>query len=132
VVLAALVIAVVVCIVSPRWRRKVPRIVGLVVGGIVAIYLVGRGIAEFWTIDFANPVSYEQDWGGPSLIGVLAVHSGPGLIIVVATIVWFLRRRSRKKAGTDSPLDDQTPDSGNSINGRAGALNVSSDSVDDL
>lgn len=64
-------------------------------GLIVAIYLVVRGIAEPFLIDAGDPNSYRTDWGGPSLIGVLAVHSGPALVIVTAAIVWLARRRSR-------------------------------------
>src|SRR6187402_300307 len=31
-------------------------------------------IVEFVTIDYGDPSSYEDDWGGPTLIGVLAVQ----------------------------------------------------------
>jgi hypothetical protein len=68
-------------------------LVGL--GLIAAIYLVVRGIAEPFLIDVNDPVSYRSDWGGPSLIGVLAVHSGPALAIVTAAVVWYVRRRGR-------------------------------------
>ena len=64
-------------------------------GLIVAVYLVVRGIAEPFLIDVNDPDSYRTDWGGPSLIGVLAVHSGPALVIVAAVVLWFVRRRSR-------------------------------------
>lgn len=92
---AAFVMAVVASIVSPRWRRKIPRAVGLVAGGVLGIYLVGRGIAEFWTVDYSNPASYQHDWGGPSLLGVFAVHSGPGLAIVVTAAVRLHQRRTQ-------------------------------------
>ncbi|MCQ4085204.1 hypothetical protein NGB36_32760 [Streptomyces sp. RB6PN25] len=95
-VIAAAVLAVLVaCIVSPRWRRSVPRIVGIVLGGLLAVYLVVRGIAEFWVVDYSDPASYRHDWGGPSLIGVFAVHTGPGLAIMVAAVVWLYRQRHR-------------------------------------
>ncbi len=68
------------------------RIAGLAVAGLVAAFLVGRGIAEFWTVDYASPASYQHSWGGPSLAGVFAVHTGPGLIIVIMTSVWLYRR----------------------------------------
>ena len=58
----------------------------------LGIYLVGRAIAEPWVIDMGDPSSYRNDWGGPSLIGVLAVHCGPGLVFAGWT-VWRLRRR---------------------------------------
>jgi hypothetical protein len=64
------------------------------VGLIAAVYLVVPGIAEPFLIDVNDPDSYRTDWGGPSLIGVLAVHSGPALVIVAAVVVWLVRRRS--------------------------------------
>ena len=80
------------------------RIIGLAVAGLVAAFLVGRGIAEFWVVDYANPASYQQSWGGPSLAGVFAVHTGPGLIIVIMTSVWLYRRiRYRQDRHRRSP-----------------------------
>ena len=65
----------------------------LVIGAVLAVYLVGRGIAELILIHYGDPASYANDWGGPSLAGVLAVHSGPGLVIVAAGAWWWLRGR---------------------------------------
>jgi hypothetical protein len=80
------------------------RIIGLAVAGLVAAFLVGRAIAEFWVVDYANPASYQQSWGGPSLAGVFAVHTGPGLIIVIMTAVWLYRRvRYRQDRHRRSP-----------------------------
>lgn len=80
------------------------RIIGLAVAGLVAAFLVGRGIAEFWVVDYANPASYQQSWGGPNLAGVFAVHTGPGLIIVIMTAVWLYRRvRYRQDRHRRSP-----------------------------
>jgi hypothetical protein len=93
-----LVLAGVACIFSRRWRRRAPRVIGLTVAGFVAVYLVGRGIAEFWVVDYASPASYQQSWGGPSLAGVFAVHTGPGLIIVIMTAVWLYRRVQRRRS----------------------------------
>jgi hypothetical protein len=73
------------------------------VGLIVAIYLVVRGMAEPFLIDINDPDSYRSDWGGPSLIGVLAVHSGPALVIVTAAVVWFVRRRGRYASEANHP-----------------------------
>jgi hypothetical protein len=57
----------------------------------VGIYLVGRAIAEPFVIDVSNSATYHNDWGGPSLIGVLTVHCGPGLL-VAGWAGWRLRR----------------------------------------
>lgn len=53
---------------------------------VLGAYLVLRGIAEFFVIDLSDPSTYRQDWGGPSLAGVLAVHCGPALAIVAYLI----------------------------------------------
>lgn len=58
------------------------RRVGQAVLAVLAVYLLGRGIAEFWVIDLSDPSTYRNDWGGPSLIGVLAVHSGPAVLML--------------------------------------------------
>lgn len=74
--------------------KKIAMIVGMVVG----LYLVGRAIAEPFVIDVTDPATYREDWGGPSLLGVLAVHCGPG-IVAGAVMVWaLLRRRSSRRA----------------------------------
>jgi hypothetical protein len=66
------------------------------IGAVLAVYLVGRGVAELILINYGDPASYAKDWGGPSLAGVLAVHSGPGLAIVAAGAWWWRRgRRTR-------------------------------------
>ena len=73
---------------------SVPRRVPLpirILGYVLATYLVGRGVAEFFVIDLHDPSSYRLDWGGPSLAGVLAVHSGPAVLIVA----WLVRRTVR-------------------------------------
>ncbi|HEY7050343.1 MAG TPA: hypothetical protein VH373_24220 [Jatrophihabitantaceae bacterium] len=68
----------------------------LLAGIVLAVYLVGRGIAELFTIDYHDPSSYKNDWGGPSLAGVLAVHTGPALLIIGALFVRILRHRNSK------------------------------------
>jgi len=74
---------------------KLIRAFGLAIGGVLAVYLVGRGIAEFFTVNYSDPASYRLDWGGPSLAGVFAVHSGPAVAIVAGTAI-YLRRRFRR------------------------------------
>jgi hypothetical protein len=75
---------------------KLIRVLGLAIGGVLAVYLVGRGIAEFFTVSYSDPASYRLDWGGPSLAGVFAVHSGPAVLILAATALWLRRRRRRR------------------------------------
>jgi len=60
------------------------------------IYLIVRAVAEPFVIDFSDPLSYQNDWGGPSLIGVLAVHIVPGVIAAALLVRAFLLRRGRK------------------------------------
>jgi hypothetical protein len=65
----------------------------LIAAGIVlGLYLTGRAIAEPFVIHWGDPASYRNDWGGPSLIGVLAVHCLPGFVLP-AVIGYRLRRR---------------------------------------
>lgn len=75
-----------------RWRlmKRIATVLGILLGS----YLIVRAIAEPFVIDMSDPVTYRDDWGGPSLAGVLAVHMGPGLI--AATVMsWALARRVR-------------------------------------
>jgi hypothetical protein len=100
------VISGLIGIFSRRWRRTGLRFSGLTVAGLVALYAVGRGIAEFWTVNYSDPATYEHSWGGPSLAGVFAVHSGPGFVIVIAAAWWLVRRRTRNRrnaAGREEP-----------------------------
>ena len=66
----------------------------VVVGYVVGTYLVVRAVVELVTIDYGDPSSYRDDWGGPSLLGVLAVHCLPGAIALLA-MIWGLRRLRR-------------------------------------
>ncbi len=65
--------------------------VGIVLAYVVGAYLVVRAVVELVTIDYGNSASYEDDWGGPSLVGVLAVHCLPGLV-ALALMIWGARR----------------------------------------
>src|SRR5271169_2782210 len=80
---------------SRHWRRIAVRAITIAVGGLVALYLVGRAIAEFFVVNYSDPASYRDAWGGPSLAGVFAVHAGPGIAIMIAAIVWLYRHRRR-------------------------------------
>jgi hypothetical protein len=102
---ALLILAVItglVGIFSRRLRRTCLRIAGLTVTSLVALYAVGRGMAEFWTVNYSDPASYAHSWGGPSLAGVFAVHSGPGFAIVIAAAWRLVRRRARESSSRGS------------------------------
>ncbi|MBO0870777.1 MAG: hypothetical protein J2P15_19655 [Micromonosporaceae bacterium] len=70
--------------------------VALVVGVILGLYLIGRAIAEPFLIDFSDPSTYHLAWGGPHLIGVLAVHCGPGIVSAAWMVSAVLRRSHRR------------------------------------
>jgi hypothetical protein len=78
-------------------RRSPVRVVGLAIAGLLGLYLVGRGVLEFFTIHYNDPASYAKDWGGPSLAGVFAVHSGPAVAIVAGSVIYMWRRRARSR-----------------------------------
>lgn len=68
-----------------------------VVGLLFGLFLVVRAIVELFVIDWSNPASYRDDWGGPGLFGVLLVHVGPGIIAAVLIIATLLRWRSQEQ-----------------------------------
>jgi hypothetical protein len=76
--------------------RKAAVAVGLVVG----LYFIGRAVAEPFVIDMSDPASYREDWGGPSLFGVLLVHMGPGVVAAVAITMALIRRRPSSRTQT--------------------------------
>lgn len=83
-----------VAVASARARRRSAWLWPLfAVGAVMAVYLAGRGVAELILINYGDPASYAKDWGGPSLAGVLAVHSGPGLVIIASGAWWWVRGR---------------------------------------
>lgn len=98
--LVALVVLLVIAAVNRRLRPRILTPLGWTVGVLVGGFAVLRGIAELVTIGFGEPDSYRDDWGGPSLAGVLLVHCGPGLIAV--GIAWYLLRR-RRAGNVDTP-----------------------------
>ena len=67
------------------------RRVSLVLAWLLGAFLIVRAVAELFVIDWGNSASYAGDWGGPSLAGVLAVHTGPG-VIAAALMTWALVR----------------------------------------
>ena len=75
----------------PRWRRRLPKVIGLAAAGVLAAFLVGRGVAEFFIVHYGDPASYRNAWGGPSLAGVFAVHSGPAVAILLGAGGYLVR-----------------------------------------
>ncbi|MFC3503586.1 hypothetical protein ACFOOK_21795 [Micromonospora krabiensis] len=69
-----------------------------VLGMVLGAYLVVRAIVEPFVIDLSDPATYRDDWGGPSLAGVLAVHSGPGVVAAVLMGWALVRRRQQRMA----------------------------------
>ena len=78
--------------------RPALRTLGIGLAGLLSVYLIGRGIAEFFTVNYSDPASYRDDWGGPSLAGVFAVHSGPAVLAVLGWTI-YLRRKRRTRGG---------------------------------
>jgi hypothetical protein len=79
--------------------RKAAIFVGLALG----LYLIVRAVAEPFVIDMSNPATYRNDWGGPSLFGVLLVHCGPGVAAVAIAMFLIRRRRSSGCAQREQP-----------------------------
>ena len=70
----------------------------LPLGVIVGIFFIVRAVVELLTIDYSDPTSYADDWGGPSISGVLLVHCGLGLIAAFWIGVLLWRRRSSRSS----------------------------------
>ncbi len=69
------------------------RRVAVVAGLVLAAFLIVRAVVELFTIDWSDPASYQHDWGGPSLAGVLLVHVLPGVLAATAIVIVVVRRR---------------------------------------
>ena len=66
-------------------------------GVALGLFLIIRAVAEPFVIDLSNPATYRNDWGGPSLLGVLLVHCGPGVVAAIVIAMALLRRRSSRR-----------------------------------
>jgi hypothetical protein len=62
----------------------------------LAAFLIVRAVVELVTLDYSDPSSYQHDWGGPNLVGVLLVHCLPGVLAAAAVVL--VVRRSRRSA----------------------------------
>jgi uncharacterized protein YneF (UPF0154 family) len=77
------------------------RRVAIAVGFVVGAFFIVRAVVELLTIDYSDPSSYAEDWGGPSLAGVLLVHCSLGLVAAIAIGV-FVRRRLDARRTSDT------------------------------
>lgn len=83
------------------------------VGIVFGLYLIVRAVAEPFVIDMTDPATYRQDWGGPSLAGVLLVHCGPGVVSAVLlglAVRSWRRRRAAAAVGRTGAVSE--PDGG--------------------
>lgn len=92
-----LVILGIFALAMPRHRGRIGRFALWLVGGLIAVYLVIRAVVEFFIIRYGDPASYHNSWGGPSLVGVFLVHSGPGFLILLGSCVYLARRRRTRR-----------------------------------
>lgn len=76
------------------------RLVGAAVLVLVGSFLVARAVAELFVLDASHPASYARDWGGPSYSGVLAVHTMPGVVVLLLAGRYAVSRRSRARTDT--------------------------------
>src|SRR4051812_19915857 len=73
--------------------RRAGRSAGL---ALVALFLVVRTVVEVATVDPLDPASYRDDWGGPTYLGALGVHAGPGLVVLTG-LAWSSWRAQEKR-----------------------------------
>jgi hypothetical protein len=111
---------------QPRWRHQLPKVIGLAAGSVLAAFLVGRGAAEFFIVHYGDPASYRNAWGGPSLAGFFAVHSGPAVAVLLGTGGYLVRRHRARRGPSgrvtsgSGPSGRVTSGSGNSGPGPSG------------
>jgi uncharacterized membrane protein len=71
------------------------RKIGIALALVVGAFFIVRAVVELLTIDYSNPSSYADDWRGPSLVGVLLVHVGPGILALLMIVAFWRRSRTR-------------------------------------
>jgi hypothetical protein len=79
-----------------RRTVKVMKLIGYCLAVVLGVYLIARAVAELFLVDLADPATYREDWGGPTLPGVLAVHCGPGILALGLFGYALLRHRQRR------------------------------------
>ncbi|MZD07343.1 hypothetical protein GTW43_19985 [Streptomyces sp. SID5785] len=78
--------------------------VGLALG-LVGTFFICRALVEPFLIDYSDPSSYANDWGGPHLLGVLAVHCLPGVLAA-----WLMFRAARRHPSRVTRARDTAPE----------------------
>ena len=73
------------------------RKVAIVAGSILGAFFVVRAVVELVIIDYSDPSSYANDWGGPSLAGVLLVHCGLGVLTAILFVFAWRRMRADRR-----------------------------------
>jgi hypothetical protein len=75
----------------------VGRTIAIVLGVILGTFFIVRAVVEVLTIDYSAPSSYADDWGSPSLAGVLLVHCGLGVISAIGLVYGWRRLRTDRR-----------------------------------
>ena len=72
-----------------------------ILGVLLGVFLMARAVAWPFSVDPGDPATYANDWGGPSLLGVAAVHCGPGILAaaILIGVVVRGRRGARRRVG---------------------------------
>ena len=76
---------------------RILRAVAISLGVLLGAFFIVRAVVELLTIDYSDPSSYANDWGGPSLAGVLLVHCGLGLVSAIAFVYGWRRLRAGRR-----------------------------------
>jgi len=87
--------------------RRVLRRIGAAVLVLVGLFFVVRAVAEVVMVDPGRPATYRDDWGGPSYLGVVLVHAGPGLLVLALAVVWWVRRRRVAASPAPEHVDER-------------------------
>ena len=90
-----------VVLAPPKARTEITSVDGMKRIGVAflwfaGVYFVARAIVEPFVIDVIDPSTYQHDWGGPHLAGVLLVHCGLG-VIAASLMAWRLMRRTSRR-----------------------------------
>jgi hypothetical protein len=78
---------------------------------IAGAYCVVRALVEPFVLNFSDPSTYRYDWGGPSLVGVLFVHCGLG-VLAATLMAWRLMRSSSRRLTADRPAPPSDEEAG--------------------